>query len=213
MYASFEWGNIDRFRFNREQLDDMKQACQKDGLLRTAMLFRVPWAGEIISSMAAMNGLSTGGSPSPCVGFSKQFRWRSWAIRTPAMVTVPMPTGSGGSPIGAQINFVHYRHVEPFLTRWRLPVLQPIECLEPHSSSTSQRNLVVVCSFSPPAAAPPLILDISITRFRTRIWEIKILGWTRIYYSSACRYFGREATVETPKQRSRGLAWRSPGRR
>lgn len=24
--------------------------------------------------------------------------------------------GTGGSPIGAQVNFVHYRHVEPFLT-------------------------------------------------------------------------------------------------
>ena len=38
------------------------------------------------------------------------------------------------------------------------------------------RNLVLVCSFSPPAAAPPLILDTSITTFRTRIWEIKNPG-------------------------------------
>ena len=74
MYASFEWGNIERFRFNREQLDDMKQACEKDELLRTAMHFRVLWVREIISSRAAMTSLSTGGSPSPCVGFSKQFR-------------------------------------------------------------------------------------------------------------------------------------------
>jgi len=34
--------------------------------------------------------------------------------------------GVGGSPIGAQVNFVHYRHVEPFLTSGGgLPLLQP----------------------------------------------------------------------------------------
>lgn len=27
--ASFDRGNIDQFTFNREQLDDMKQSCQK----------------------------------------------------------------------------------------------------------------------------------------------------------------------------------------
>ena len=27
--ASFDWGNIDQFTFNRQQLDDMKQTCQK----------------------------------------------------------------------------------------------------------------------------------------------------------------------------------------
>jgi hypothetical protein len=27
--ASFDWGNIDWFIFKRDQLDDMKQTCQK----------------------------------------------------------------------------------------------------------------------------------------------------------------------------------------
>ena len=27
--ASFDWGNIDQFTFNRDQLDDMKKTCQK----------------------------------------------------------------------------------------------------------------------------------------------------------------------------------------
>jgi hypothetical protein len=27
--ASFDWGNIDQFTFNRHQLDDMKKTCQK----------------------------------------------------------------------------------------------------------------------------------------------------------------------------------------
>ena len=114
--------------------------------------------------------------------------------------------GVGASPIGAQINFFHYRHVEPFLTSGGgFPYFN-------HRifGTALQFNFTAQpgggCRFSPPAAAPPLILDISITTFRTRIWEIKIPGWTRICCSSACRYFGREATVETPKRRSRGLA-------
>jgi len=27
--ASFDWGNIDQFTFNRDQLDDTKKTCQK----------------------------------------------------------------------------------------------------------------------------------------------------------------------------------------
>jgi hypothetical protein len=60
-----------------------------------------------------------------------------------------------------------------------------------------------VCSCSHPAVAPPLILDTSITTFRTRIWQIKIPDWTRICCSSGYRYFARGATVETLIHRSR----------
>ena len=60
--------------------------------------------------------------------------------------------GIGGSPIGAQVNFVHYRHVEPFLTSGGGFLYFNRQCLEPLSSSTLLVNLVVVCSCSHPAA-------------------------------------------------------------
>jgi hypothetical protein len=100
--------------------------------------------------------------------------------------------GVGGSPIGAQVNFVHFHRVEPFLTSGGASFTSTIGCLEPRSS-TLLLNLAVVCRCSRLAAAPPLTLDTNITTFRTQIWEIKILDWTRICCSSGCRCFGRES--------------------
>ena len=99
--------------------------------------------------------------------------------------------GVGGSPIGAQLNFVHYRHVEPFLTSGG-GFLYFNHRMFALSSSTLLLNLVVGCSCSHPVGAPPLILDTSITTFRMRIWQIKIPDWTRICCSSGCRCFGEQ---------------------
>ena len=63
-----------------------------------------------------MNGSSTGGSPSQCV----------WVFAAVPLALVgdahtsnghrASAYGVGGSPIGAQVIFVHYRRVEPLLT-------------------------------------------------------------------------------------------------
>jgi hypothetical protein len=100
--------------------------------------------------------------------------------------------GAGGSPIGAQVNFVHFHRVENFSPAAGASFTSTIGCLEPRSS-TLLLNLAVVCSCSRLAAAPPLTLDTNITTFRTQIWEIKILDWTRTCCSSGCRCFGRES--------------------
>jgi len=164
-------------------------------LLKTVMYFRALWVREIIKSRPAMKGLSTGESPSPCVGFSKQFHWHSWAIRTPQWSPCLCLRGRG-QPIGAQVNFVHYRHVEPFLTSGGGFLYFN------HRTFGSTQQLYFTAQlgggvqFFTSSRRSALDIDTSITTFRTRIWEIKILDWARICYSSGCRYFGERLRLK-----------------
>ena len=48
--------------------------------------------------------------------------------------------GYGGSPIGAQLNFFHYRHVQPFVTAGGDFFISTGGCSALRSSSTLQRN-------------------------------------------------------------------------
>jgi hypothetical protein len=100
--------------------------------------------------------------------------------------------GVGGSPMGAQVNFVHFHRVEPFLTSGG-----GFLYFNHRMFGATQFNFTAqlgggVQLFTS-AAAPPLTLDTNITTFRTQIWEIKILDWTRTCCSSGCRCFGRES--------------------
>jgi hypothetical protein len=83
--------------------------------LRTAMLSPAPSEPEITKSKAATNALCTGRNLSRCIGLSMSCLWHSSAIRILTSHR-SYAYGVGGSPIGAQVNFVHFRRVEPFFT-------------------------------------------------------------------------------------------------
>lgn len=100
--------------------------------------------------------------------------------------------GVGGSPIGAQVNFVHFHRVEPFLTSGG-----GFLYFNHRMFGATQFNFTAQLGGGVPlftsSRRTGLDLETNITTFRTQIWEIKILDWTRICCSSGCRCFGRES--------------------
>ena len=76
--------------------------------------------------------------------------------------------GAGGSPVGAQVNFVHFATSNHFSQAVAVSCTLTIGCLGP-LSSTLPPNLAAACSCSHQAAAPPLTWDTNTTIFLMRI--------------------------------------------
>jgi hypothetical protein len=126
-------------------------------LLKMDMHFRAPWVQEIISSRALRTAHLLEGAFRSALGFrrsphgngrrSAHPQWSSCVLRCRRQ------------PLGAQVNFVHFRYVEPFLTSGGGSLSSTIECSEPLSISTLLLNLVEGCSCLHRAGAPPLIVE------------------------------------------------------
>jgi hypothetical protein len=70
--------------------------------------------------------------------------------------------GTGGSPIGAQVNFLHSRRVQPFLTSGGGSSISTGGCSAP-LSSTSPPNLGQACKCSPPGTTASTLATSIIT--------------------------------------------------
>jgi hypothetical protein len=105
----------------------------------------------------------------------------------------PYSYGVGGSPIGAQVNFVHYRHVEPFLTSGGgfLYFNHRMFGTTQLFNFTAQLGGGVQLFTSSRRTA--IDLAYKYHHIRTQIWVSKILDWTRICCSLGCRYFDKES--------------------
>jgi hypothetical protein len=108
--------------------------------------------------------------------------------------------GIGGSPIGAQVNFVHFRRIEPFLTSGGGFLYFNHRMFgQTNFNFTAQLGGgVQLFTFNRHAA---LDLGYKYHHISTRILVIRILAWTRIWYSSAFRCCGEEGSQTRSIQR------------